>query len=127
MKVFLFALFACVSIAAQAQGAKLMIFGGPGHDTYLGCITCSQYEYDSILNEYGPHGGPYGSESILNKYSDFGSKYSAYGACNKYASDPPVIVDGNGKYYGKLTLNKYEDQVDFEPVILWLRGVCQGQ
>lgn len=104
-----------------------MIFGGAGHDTYLGCITCSQYEYDSIFNEHGPHGGQYGLSSVLNKYNDFGSKYSAYGACNQYATDPPVVVDENGMYYGKLTLNKYDDQIKMPSVILWLRGVCQGQ
>jgi hypothetical protein len=90
-----------------ATAAKLMIFGGDGHRTYLGCLNCSEYAADSVHNQYGTHGSPYNSESILNHYSQFGSPYSTESACNTYASDPPVIVDGNGRYYGRLTLNQY--------------------
>src|SRR5271167_3273147 len=109
--------------AAAAQGAsaglsgasvapqELMLFGGEGHKTYLGCLNCSQYASDSILNQYGPHGSPYSSDSIFNKYSEFGSKYSQYGACNPYATDPPVIVDNNGTFYGRLTMNQYHPQL----------------
>jgi len=46
-------------------------------------------------------------QSIFNPYSQFGSRYSAYSACNPYATDPPVIVDENGNYYGRLTVNTY--------------------
>lgn len=89
---------------------KVMIFGGLDHKTYLGCLNCSQYATDSIFNEYGQHGSRYSSESIWNHYSDYGSAYSSYGACNAYASDPPVIVDGAGRYFGRLTLNTYHAQ-----------------
>jgi hypothetical protein len=84
-----------------------MIFGGDGHKIYLGCLNCSQYASDSVFNEYGDHGSQYSSESIWNHFGDYGSTYSSYGACNLYASDPPVIVDGAGKYYGRLTMNTY--------------------
>jgi hypothetical protein len=89
----------------------MMIFGGPDHKTYLGCLTCSKYENDSILNRYGQHGSPYSGESIWNRYGEFGSRYSTYGACNPYATDPPVIVDSNGTYYGRLTLNLYHPEI----------------
>lgn len=95
---------------AAAPSAKLLIFGGPDHRTYLGCLNCSKYDPDSVSNSYGQHGSRYSSESIWNRYSDFGSRYSTYGACNPYASDPPVIVDQNGAFYGRLTLNKYHPQ-----------------
>lgn len=91
--------------------AKLMLFGGADHRTYLGCLNCSEYAADSVLNEYGQHGSPYASESIWNHYSDYGSAYSMYGACNAYATDPPVIVDSAGKYYGRLTLNRYHSEL----------------
>lgn len=57
-----------------------MIFGGEGHSTYLGCLSCSEYATDSLLNTYGDHGSRYSNESVWNHYSDFGSRYSNYGA-----------------------------------------------
>src|SRR5438874_2063451 len=54
------------SIAAGASGAsagtnayspqKFMIFGGQDHRTYLGCLNCSEYATDSVLNRYGTFG-----------------------------------------------------------------------
>lgn len=95
----------------RAPAAKMMIFGGPDHKTYLGCLTCSKFEADSVLNRYGEHGSPYSGESIWNRYSDYGSRYSSYGVCNRYATDPPVIVDSQGTFYGRLTLNRYHAQL----------------
>ncbi len=108
------------AVAAAANGvststggvgtAKFMIFGGVDHKIYLGCLNCSQYVSDSVFNEYGQHGSRYSSESIWNHYGEYGSAYSTYGACNAYATDPPVIVDNAGNYYGRLTLNRYHAQ-----------------
>lgn len=87
-----------------------MIFGGTDHKTYLGCLNCNEYATDSVFNFYGTHGSPYSGESIWNHYGEYGSPYSTYSACNPYASDPPVIVDQNGAYYGRLTVNEYHPQ-----------------
>lgn len=104
-----------------------MIFGGPGHDTYLGCLSCPEYSGDSVFNEYGSHGNPYGAASIHNSYSQFGSPYSPYSACNPYASDPPVIVDGDGDFYGRLTLNRsHPDATRNGEILAWLAAVCEG-
>jgi len=94
-----------------ALQAKLMLFGGEGHRTYLGCLRRSEYVVDSVFNEYGDHGSRYSNTSVWNHYSEFGSQYSNYGACNPYANDPPVIVDSEGKFYGRLTLNAYHPQI----------------
>jgi hypothetical protein len=96
--------------SAPQSLAKLMIFGGLDHKTYLGCLSCNEYAFDSVFNSYGSNGSPYSGESIWNHYSEFGSPYSTYGACNPYASDPPVIVDQSGAYYGRLTVNQYHPQ-----------------
>jgi hypothetical protein len=96
---------------AAAGTSKLMIFGGQDHKTYLGCLNCSEYAADSVLNKYGRNGSEYSSDSIWNHYSQYGSQYSNEGACNPYASDPPVIVDEEGKYYGRLTLNIYHSEL----------------
>ena len=112
--------------AAPVTASKLMIFGGADHQTYLGCLNCGQYDSDSISNAYGSFGSSYSSTSVHNAYSDFGSAYSQYSACNEYATDPPVIVDANGTFYGRLTLNKYNAQQTRNPNVLqWLASVCQ--
>jgi hypothetical protein len=90
---------------------KIMLFGGHDHRTYLGCLSCSEYVNDSVFNAYGNYGSRYSSTSVWNHYSDFGSRYSDEGACNPYATDPPVIVDLDGNYYGRLTLNNYHPQI----------------
>lgn len=95
----------------QVSTAKIMLFGGVDHRTYLGCLNCSEYATDSVLNQYGTYGNRYSSTSIWNRYSDYGSPYSLYSACNGYASDPPVIVDLDGRYYGRLTLNMYHPEI----------------
>jgi hypothetical protein len=58
---------------STSQTAKLMIFGGENHKTYLGCLTCSEYETDSVRNNFGDNGSPYSSSSIWNHYSEYGS------------------------------------------------------
>lgn len=103
-----------------------MVFGGKDHAVYLGCLTCSQYATDSIHNKYSSYGSAYSSTSIFNQYSPYGSAYSVNGACNKYATDPPVIVDSNGNYYGRLTLNRYVNGLGVGAQYMdWLSGVCE--
>jgi hypothetical protein len=102
-----------------------MLFGGVNHQTYLGCLNCSEYANDSVLNRYGPHGSRYAQESIVNPYSEFGSPYSNHSACNQYASEPPVIVDSDGNFYGRLTLNRYNTEIGIgREYMPWLAGLC---
>lgn len=102
----------------------LLIFGGKNHDVFLGCLSCSEYASNSVLNEYGRYGGSYGSTSILSAYSQYGSKYSTYSACNEYATYPPVVVDEQGNFYGYLTLNAYKNPIRNDTIRAWLAGVC---
>jgi len=123
---------AAAAFAASFTGApphqheqKQMLFGGPGHETYLGCLSCSEYATDSVFNPYGPFGSDYSATSIHNAYGEFGSAYSVYSACNPYATDPPVIVDENGSFYGRLTLNLQHSQVTSNSnLIRWLADVA---
>ena len=106
--------------------ARLLVYGGQNSDTFLGCLNCSEYSAESVLNQYGSYGSAYGGQSIHNRYSDFGSQYSASSACNEYASDPPVVVDDQGNFYGHLTLNRYNNQIPDTNMIAWLTGVCSN-
>ena len=104
----------------------LLLFGGDDHGVFLGCLNCSQYETDSVQNAYGTYGSKYSGESILNHFSEYGSQFSSDGACNKFASDPPVIVDKMGNYYGRLTLNPYANEIGIGTRFMgWLAAVCQ--
>jgi hypothetical protein len=88
-------------------------------------VNCNEYASDSIFNSYGPHGSKYAVDSVLNHYGQFGSAYSTEGACSPYASDPPVIVDGNGQFYGRLTLNQYHSQrTNDSRLLAWLAAIC---
>ena len=104
-----------VPIGGLAIAQELLLFGGRGHDEFLGCLNCSRYDSGSICNEYGK-GSKYDSKSIFNEYGTFGSKYSSSSPWNKYSSgnSVPVLVDRGGSFYGYFTINKYRgDAVNF--------------
>lgn len=86
----------------------LMIFGGKDHDVYLGKLNASEYDSESIWNEYGKYGSEYSSISIWNEHGTYGSEYSSYSPFNEYASYPPVLVDSEGNFYGYFTINEYK-------------------
>ncbi|MDP9646148.1 hypothetical protein [Paraburkholderia caledonica] len=130
MTKWIAAMLAACSVACtsqvNAQATKLMLFGSEDHKTYLGCLNCSEYATDSVHNEYGDHGSQYATDSIFNRYGQYGSPYSNDSPCNQYANDPPVIVDGNGAFYGRLTLNAYHPQANKnEKLQGWLAGLCE--
>jgi hypothetical protein len=109
-----------------SPSTKLMLFGGAGHKTYLGCVNCSNLAPDSVFNELGDHGSRLATDSILNPFSDYGSPFSSYSACNPFADDPPVIVDGAGQFYGRLTVNTVNSERTHNTTLLsWLATVCE--
>lgn len=89
---------------------KVMVFAGKGHKTYLGCLNCAPVSKDSIFNEDGYYGscpiGRFETDSLWCKgpLADFSSTFSDYSACGRLASDPPVIVDSEGGYHGRLSV-----------------------
>lgn len=99
-----------IAEGAQAPQVKLMIFGGPDHMTYLGCLTCGRSAGDSVLNPYGAYGSPASAQSIWSHVGEFGSTVSNYSPCNPYASLPPVVVDQAGQFYGWLTVRAYQGE-----------------
>lgn len=113
LRIPLVMLVAFVSIA-PAQYCGLLgagIFAQDSKNTFLGIISQSPYETESIMNPYGDYGSEYSSTSIFNTYSDFGSKYSDYSPANEYSNKPPLIitVDQNGEpiLLALLSRNKY--------------------
>ena len=96
--------------AAQGRRPKIMIFGGENHKTYLGCLSCPQSEWDSIFNKYGEYGhcaGPFDDNLFCRgPFKEFGTSgpFKNQSACGTSASDPPVIVDEEGRYYGRFSV-----------------------
>lgn len=74
---------------------------------YIGSIA-SQYNSDSIANEWGHYGSEYSTDSIFNEWGSFGSDYSSYSAFNDYASKPPIIINDDYEFVGYLTVNEYK-------------------
>ena len=116
MKFLLVAIAFLIAFTATGQKA-LHIYGGKEHDVYLGCLTCDNYDRNSIWNEYSTYGSKYNAKSIWNKYGSYGSDYSDTSPFNAYASNPPVIVDKDGGFYGYFTVNEYKQKrADFKLV-----------
>lgn len=86
--------------------ASLYILGGLNNDVFLGCLSCPPGDPNSVHSQYGLYGGEYSVDSIFNNYGQYGSPYSVYSACNPYTQTPPVVIDGAGNYYGRLTVNR---------------------
>jgi hypothetical protein len=117
-------------IAIYTHSAKadpaLLIFAGPDHKQFLGCLNCSADDPLSVNNTDGAYGSSNSTTSIFDNYTQFGSEYGNYSPCNEYPLDAPVIVDSQGNYYGRLTIS--EDISDSElsrSYIPWLKNqVC---
>lgn len=114
--------------AAQAvpDPPKLMLFGGEGHDVYLGCLNCPNTATDSIFNRFATQGSPFAAESIWNRLGVYASRFSQQGTCNSFAADPPVIVDQYGTFYGRLTVNTNHRQLGIgAQYVGWLKeNIC---
>lgn len=85
----------------------LHLYGGDNHKKYLGCINCSEFDSNSICNEFGSYGSEFNSDSIWNEFSTFGSEFSSSSPWNEFSSSAPVIVDKSGNFYGYFTINEF--------------------
>lgn len=107
MRILIILTVIFVSSILTCNAQELLIFGGKDHDVYLGKLNTSKYNTESIWNPYGTYGSKYNQNSIWNPYGNYGSAYSHLSPFNAYASNPPVIVDHDGNFYGYFTVNKY--------------------
>jgi len=97
----------CTALHVWAQTPELLLFGGRNHRVFLGCLNCGGLNSDSVCNRFGDYGSRFSDKSIWNRFSDHGSRFSDYSPWNRFASDPPVIVDADGAFYGYLTSNRF--------------------
>jgi hypothetical protein len=85
---------------------RLLLYGGPGNATFLGCLNCSTVDAASVWNPVGRYGSPVSQNSVWNKAGQYGSSVSPYSPWNFVGPLPPIIVDSNGKVVGRLTSNQ---------------------
>lgn len=97
-----------ISTAFAVAEYPLYLYSNDGR-TFLGKLTTDKYDSESISNPYGNYGSKYSDTSIFYKYGDYGSNYGEESVFYKYASEPPIIVDSNGKFIAYLTANEYND------------------
>jgi hypothetical protein len=111
MKVLRFSVVSAIVLlsvtAIKAETKDLLLYGGREHSVFLGCLSCGDFDTDSVCNRFGTFGSKYRSESIWNRYSDYGSKFSTDSPWNEFSSSAPIIVDADGGFYGHLTVNAY--------------------
>jgi len=96
--------------AVKAQNPELLLFGGNNHEVFIGCLNCGRFGQGSVCNRFGPHGSRYSAESIWAPYGEYGSRYSSYSPWSRYATNPPVIVDREGNFYGYFTSNRHHSR-----------------
>ena len=95
-----------ISKVATAQNNPLYLFGGDGHKEFLGCLNCSSTHTKSVWNEMSSFGlkNDFG---LWNPFGQFINPFSSYSMCNEFASDPPIIVDDEGRAYGRMSINEF--------------------
>jgi len=114
--IFLLSLFTSLGLLSQTQ---LHLYGGPDHKVYLGCVNCNKYDSNSIWNAYGSYGSKYNPNSIWNAYGTYGSKFNTLSPWNSHSTNPPVVVDKEGKFYGYFTLNqRMPKRADFKLALI---------
>ncbi len=120
MKFKLFGILFLLFIGVKSvNGQTLHLYGGDNHDIYLGCLNCDSYNSNSIWNEYGTYGNSYNSNSIWNEYGTYGNEYNSNSPWNEYSSNPPVVVDKDGNFYGYFTVNEYKSKrAEFELALI---------
>lgn len=118
--------FLVLSRAIDAQ--ELLLFGGNGHDVFLGCFNCNEYSSDSICNEFGA-GNTFRSDSIFNEFGQFGNEFSSSSPWNEFSNSNsvPVLVDMQGGFYGYFTVNELRsDAVDFASSLAEMHEIADG-
>lgn len=84
---------------------ELLLFGGEGGTTFLGCLNCSITSETSICNPNGEFGSGEALASIWNDLGDYGSEASDHSPWSDASANPPMILDRNGDPYGYFTRN----------------------
>jgi len=81
-----------------------VIIAQDSNNTFLGKVS-SNYDSQSIFNEFGTYGNEFSSKSIWNEFSTFGNEFNSNSPFNEFSSSPPMLIK-NRKILGYLSANK---------------------
>ena len=119
-KIIIISLIFITSIfSAFSKDLNLYVDKGNGDYVFLGCFNCLPVNSKSIWNEVGKYGSVVSRDSIWNEVGPYGSEVSLFSPWNVVSSHAPVLLDGNGGFYGYFTCDssKYNrvspDLMDF--------------
>lgn len=107
-RYFVAIFFVILSLSCSAFPRNLFLYGGSKGDVYLGCLTCSSVEAESIWNKNGIYGSKYTGNSIWNENGEYGSEYGIYSAFNTNATTPPIVKDMDGRIVGFFTADRFK-------------------
>lgn len=85
----------------------LLLSTAASADQYIGNYSSNPYAPNSTGNRYGA-GSQYNPNSITNQYGRYGSPYGPNSANNPYATNAPKLYDREGNYRGRLSNNPYD-------------------
>jgi len=94
-------------VKGQSQYLNSFIYSQDFGSTYLGKASASNFEADSITNQFGTYGSSFSSFSIRNSFSQYGSAFSQYSAYNAFATSPPILYNSLGTAQAYLTKNLF--------------------
>jgi hypothetical protein len=102
------ALLAVAPAAVRAQGATIqqqfLIYAGPLHREYLGCLNCDQFDTNSVWDGYAAMG--WGNAfADASHFARYRSPHDRYSACDAFAADPPILIDRSLNHYGVLNVS----------------------
>jgi hypothetical protein len=102
----------CLTLAvlvgsAGVNAEDLLLFGGPNHKEYIGCLKCNEFSSESVCNGFAQYGNEFGS-TMWNEFSTpYGNEFSSSSPWNEFSTSNsvPVLVGRQGAFYGYFTVN----------------------
>lgn len=106
-KILFFTVIIFLFVGTSVFAQDLMLYGGPGHKKFLGCLKCNEFSSKSVCNGFGQFGNEFGSNMWNEFSSPFGNEFSSSSPWNEFSTsnDVPVLVDKDGNFYGYFTIN----------------------
>jgi hypothetical protein len=92
--------------SAGATSYPVLLFGGPEHEDFLGCLTCDASEPYSIWNPNSEYGSPGHPLSIWNREGRYGSQDSPHSPWSRRPESVPLVVDRAGNLCGNFAVDR---------------------
>jgi len=69
---------------------------------------------------------------VWNPFGKFINPFSRYSMCNEFADDPLIIVDEQGKVYGRMAINEFAlgsvcGITGYERLCRAVRSICESK